>query len=310
MNAHNLSKYPTIQFDGRHNSCVTAIIELTDGTLVSCANDGTIRRWTAQGQLLNLFLANSSVVSCLMEVNNNMVLTNSDYETMNLWNLTTGECLLSLSTSSESIWCLLRLKQSSSFLCGMDSGCIQERVMDNNYSFETLDSKQLHSDRVLCLCELRNGWIVSGSADETLKVWEMQSNNKTVLHTLEGHSDSIHRVIELQGSYHTIASGSDDRTVRIWAVATGQCLRVLNEHMQSVRGLVELSDGVLLSGSWGELIVWTNPEERVVSCKLPAAINCIVGLRDGSIVTGSIYGDIELRKTWMRYQQTFIMCLV
>jgi len=46
-----------------------------------------------------------------------------------------------------------------------------------------------------------------------------------------------------------LASGSDDRTIRLWDTKTGQSTKVLNGHTGSVRSLTVLQDGTLASGS-------------------------------------------------------------
>eukprot|EP01052_Picozoa_sp_SAG31_P015139 SAG31_NODE_964_length_10697_cov_6.821004_6_plen_1479_part_01 len=46
----------------------------------------------------------------------------------------------------------------------------------------------------------------------------------TVLHTLEGHNDRV-RSVAFDASGGTLASGSNDQTVKLWDVASGECLR-------------------------------------------------------------------------------------
>ncbi len=47
-----------------------------------------------------------------------------------------------------------------------------------------------------------------------------------------------------------MASGSDDQTIRLWNLQTGQCLQVLHEHTSWVTSVIFNADGhILLSGS-------------------------------------------------------------
>ena len=57
--------------------------------------------------------------------------------------------------------------------------------------------------------------IVSGSGDNTIKVWNLDTGE--LLHTLEGHSDSVNSVA-ISPNGRTIVSGSDDETVKVWQV--------------------------------------------------------------------------------------------
>ncbi|OAP55758.1 hypothetical protein AYL99_09910 [Fonsecaea erecta] len=97
--------------------------------------------------------------------------------------------------------------------------------------------------------------IASGSDDETVRVWDIQTG--VCQYTLEGHSDWVWIVVfSPDGS--RIASGSDDKTVRVWDVQTGVCQYTLEGHSDWVRSVVFSPDGSrIASGSGDETVrVW------------------------------------------------------
>ena len=54
-----------------------------------------------------------------------------------------------------------------------------------------------------------------------------------LLRTLEGHKDAVMSVaFDPQGG--TLASGSDDKTVKLWEVRSGKLLRTLEGHQSAV----------------------------------------------------------------------------
>jgi WD40 repeat protein len=59
--------------------------------------------------------------------------------------------------------------------------------------------------------------IVSGSFDNTLKVWDAETGQETL--TLEGHSGSVTSV-SFSPDGKRIVSGSTDDTVKIWNVSS------------------------------------------------------------------------------------------
>jgi WD40 repeat protein len=69
-----------------------------------------------------------------------------------------------------------------------------------------------HNGTVSSLAVLQNGDLASGSADQTIKIWD--SLTGTLKKTLTGHSDWVRSLAVLQNG--DLASGSSDKTVKIW----------------------------------------------------------------------------------------------
>ena len=56
-----------------------------------------------------------------------------------------------------------------------------------------------HKFRVLSLCALGDGWVASGSADSTIRIWDLNKKSECV-QTLTGHTDWVFSVFLVQGS--------------------------------------------------------------------------------------------------------------
>jgi archaellum biogenesis ATPase FlaH len=74
------------------------------------------------------------------------------------------------------------------------------------------------------------------------------------LQTLEGHSGSVY-TLAFSRDGGLLASGSDDRTVRLWDPATGAALRTIERHSGSVWTLAFSWDGGLLASGSGDCTV-------------------------------------------------------
>lgn len=97
-----------------------------------------------------------------------------------------------------------------------------------------------------------------------------------------------------------IASGLSDKTIRIWDIDTGECLRTLNEHTDRVCSLAVLRDGRIVSGSGDRTIrIWdadTGKCSRVLK-RHTDRVSSLAVLSDGRIVSGSLDATIRIGHT-------------
>ena len=167
--------------------------------------------------------------------------------------------------------------------------------------------------------------LVSGSYDETVKLWDVQTGG--VIKTFCGHT---HYVVSVSISLDctTIASGSKDRTIRLWDVQSGGCFCVMdgfNSHINSVsfsptnpqllisasydsnvqqwningcqigpthegRGVTFSSDGTHFISWEGRVATVRNSDSRVVIAELQAPsgkFECCCFSPNGKFVAGS-----------------------
>lgn len=157
--------------------------------------------------------------------------------------------------------------------------------------------------------------LVSCSSDLKIKLWDPSEEYKNI-RTLTGHDHSVSAVRFIPfgaagapASGNLLVSASRDRTLRIWDVSTGYCVRTLSGHAEWVRDVCPSVDGrYLLSASddrttrlWD--ISMLNPEaklalighEHVVECTVlaPAAayphLAALAGLKKPPPATSTAY---------------------
>src|SRR6266851_1717169 len=97
--------------------------------------------------------------------------------------------------------------------------------------------------------------LVSGSWDNTIKVWELSTGK--LIRTLTGHADAVWSVA-ISPDGQTLVSGSIDKTIKVWELSTGKLVRTLTDHAAEVWSVAISPDGqTLVSGSWDKTIkVW------------------------------------------------------
>lgn len=132
-------------------------------------------------------------------------------------------------------------------------------------------------------------WIVSGSADATLRIWDFDSGE--CLQSLSGHTSGI-KAVAVTSDGKWVVSGSEDQTVRVWDPITGECVRVLRGHTCEIRTIAVVpGKRQVVSGSEDKTLrLWDIDSGQ---CHLTfsghnSAVNAVVVLPDGKqMVSGS-----------------------
>lgn len=104
-----------------------------------------------------------------------------------------------------------------------------------------------HSSSINSICFSWDGKLASGSADRSVKLWNLDSN--ILLCTFSGHSGLIDAVaFSPDGRF--VVSGSWDYTIKIWDVVTKELLQTLSEHSGWIKSIAITPDAKnLISGS-------------------------------------------------------------
>ena len=80
-----------------------------------------------------------------------------------------------------------------------------------------------HEGPVTCLAiHPTQPWVLSGSYDSTLKLWEVESGRE--IRTFAGHEGGV-TACAFSGDGGRVLSGSDDSTLKLWEVESTTCLR-------------------------------------------------------------------------------------
>uniref|UniRef100_A0A8C7WM47 F-box domain-containing protein n=1 Tax=Oryzias sinensis TaxID=183150 RepID=A0A8C7WM47_9TELE len=132
--------------------------------------------------------------------------------------------------------------------------------------------------------------VISGSTDRTLRVWDAESGE--CVHTLYGHTSTV-RCMHLHGN--RVVSGSRDTTLRVWNVTTGQCEHVLTGHVAAVR-CVQYDGRRVVSGGYDYMVKVWDPETEVCLHTLQGHTNRVYSLQfDGAfVVSGSLDTSIRV----------------
>jgi WD40 repeat protein len=164
---------------------------------------------------------------------------------------------------------------------------IKEKVLVNIFNIHFLLERKLveHFDRVVCLLQLRDGRLVSGSYDNTIVIWNIDTGDSESL--LSGHTNRVKCL--LQSPDGRLLSSGWDGMVKVWDITSERCEITLH-HGGMVLSLELLSAGRIASaGESGIVCLWNIEAGRTIG-ELRGhnrAVNCMSYLPDDRLVSGS-----------------------
>jgi len=154
-----------------------------------------------------------------------------------------------------------------------------------------------HADSVWGVAVSQDGrTLVSGSADKTIKVWDLQT--RQLRRTLTGHTDTV-RAIALSQDGQILVSGGGEKTVRLWNITTGRPLGRLLGHGGPVWTVAISQDGQTLfsAGEDGTVKLWnlqTGELRRTLAAHTRRVFSLAVNPDGQTFATGSIDRTIKL----------------
>lgn len=107
-------------------------------------------------------------------------------------------------------------------------------------------------------------YIISGSDDRTVKIWDYQTHN--CIQTLTGHTNNVSTAL-FHPSLPIIMTGSEDGTTRIWHSSTYRLETTLNYFLERVWSMAILkgSNSAAIGYDEGTVVIKIGSEEPVVS---------------------------------------------
>jgi len=171
------------------------------------------------------------------------------------------------------------------------------------FSGKCLDTLRGHTAPVDELVMLPSGHLASGSADSTIRIWDLSTTTTQTrdlsttttqaLKILKGHTGIITQLAVLP--HGQLASGATDHTIKVWVISTGRCIYSLQEHVRAITALCTLPNGDLASASHDQTIrVWNMSTGQCIRKRntKEGYITALAMLPNGRLVSGSSAGRI------------------
>ncbi|KAH7104398.1 WD-40 repeat-containing protein [Auriculariales sp. MPI-PUGE-AT-0066] len=161
--------------------------------------------------------------------------------------------------------------------------------LDRRAKFRPLHSLSGHAGNVCALHARPDGTIISGSWDQTARVWV---GFQPAL-VLVGHEQAVWAVLAIEDDQYV--TGSADMTIKIWK--QGKVLRTLTGHSDVVRGLAQIPDvGFASCSNDCDIIIWSLRGEPVRKLTGHTAyVYSLAALPSGNLVSS---GEDRSARVW------------
>ena len=239
---------------------VTRAIGLRDGRLVASYSDNVIRVWSgvreileARGDVVPLELVgHTNSVYALAEFPDGRLISGSCDKSIRLWDTYTGACTIiaeDLDYWPASLEVIPGLSEDLPVRVAYGSWDHCVRILD--LTGKCVSTLVGHSDFVSCIRMLPDGRLVSGSADTTICVWDI--NTGAFQLALSGHGGMLSEIVLLPDG--KIAAAADSNAICVWCIdkdqpeKVGLCMVLECPEEISMRALTVLPDGSLAAGS-------------------------------------------------------------
>lgn len=125
------------------------------------------------------------------------------------------------------------------------------------YSYDLTYTIDAHQNAIWAMIKLSNNNIVTASLDKHIKVFDLIGGNTKPIAVLRGHKGNIFCLGEIKPGI--IASGSEDKTLKLWDLNTKRCINTIEDPNESkINSMCILNDsGTIITGGDDNLIkIW------------------------------------------------------
>ncbi len=218
-----------------------------EGARGNSTSDNVIRLWSlineeAPSVWRRLQGHNGAVRVVKFSPNSNKLASASEDGRVIVWSMSTGKPLIVFKGHQGKVRCMAWSPDSKRIASGGDDMAV--RVWDPVTGKQHMDSLKGAGGGINALVfAATNEFLLSASGDKTIIIWHLPKEGQGIFkHVITGHKYPVISIALCPNDMY-VASTSEDMTVRIWDIATGQQIGELEGHLDLVNAVAWSPDG-------------------------------------------------------------------
>ena len=271
--------------------------------IVSCSDDKCLKIWAFPEFLeeINFKILNNDFNS-VIEANGSIVSCGSDHQ-VRYWNRETDEAGIIYSTKGVGLKCCA--SHQGYLAVGDDYGNLYLFSKD----YVHMKEFQAHKGPLRDMCFISTGELVTGGGDSKILIWNVETWESR---QLRGHQQSIWCLgyCHEPNTLALLASGSSDKTIRLWDLTNSYELSVF-QYPEQTTAICLTNDGkyIITGGITGTIIVWSiaeNAEESIFQVHTDMVTGIHIGQNNETILTVSKDRSLHFISLQYRIPLSFI----
>ncbi|KAI8615660.1 WD40-repeat-containing domain protein [Chytriomyces sp. MP71] len=297
-------KYQSVALEGHNDGIMCIQYNDCAARFITGGHDNVIRVWDSDSNLCIKELTGHTQGVSGIQFDSHKIVSCSLDRTIRIWNMRDFDCIRILEGHRDGVVCLHYVDEL------LASGSADASIRVWNMSTGKFFTLRGHTDWVNKVHIYQKTLLFSCSDDRSVRLWNLET--RQVLRQFQGHNDQVQSLsislphlraarasVESKGGTPKLVTASADKTVKIWDIDTGICLKTLFGHESAVMCVASDTLRIVTGTTDNRIIVFDlESGKQMHSMGVDhmlgmGAINCCA-LSDTKIITGGEDGFVRI----------------